>query len=172
LIKVTESNIKRISESVLCDRLDYLYDLNRTSCNEHKLIEVELDKRATYFCEIQSKKKAEKAKLKAKQEELHQAFMKIKSQNSKINIMDAMVFEFGDDFTKDYIVEDFSITSNVHSCNHKNNNYWEFETIKQTKRKLKYLIYWRVYDKYFRNNLTQESLNRLKERVIQLKGAV
>lgn len=154
------SKYTKLSEEYLYDRLDMLSE----DSQEFKDIDAELDRRA----EIYNKEQELVALIKKQQEEekaqLIQEFEAIQSEHNVRIVCKAMVIEFGDEFIDNYHISDhYTVTSLVAS---NNINSWECEDRESALNKVNQLVYYRVYDKYFRDGPTDETLLKLKSRIM------
>jgi len=141
-------------------------DLDHTC--EYECLDCELD---DIVSEITRLQEAEAIKQKEREEALIREFDEINELNTKRVVTLAMVMEFGEEFRDNYIIDD---TYTVYSHARKNeffndNDSWECEDSMEAKAKVNQLIYYRVYDHYFRNGPTHEILVRLKNRIMEIK---
>ncbi len=149
-------------------RMERLEDMNQDESKIYQTLDRQLDELVEEILklETQEKKVREQRAL-----ELAREFAEITKINSERIIMKAMVEEFGTDIIQDYIIDD---TNTVYSNAKKqeyfgDNKSWECEDLVQAKAKIHQLVYWRVYNNYFRHGCATEHITRLKERIIMIK---
>lgn len=158
-------NLNKMSEDAIIDLMEREYDKNPESGLLIKL-DAELDRRAEIYNKQQEQIKLQKQK----EEEIRQALLaqynKIVEETGQRVTMKAMVAEFGYEYLQNYYV-DSSYT--VHSfAESKTNATWECEDINQANKKVEQLIYYRVYDKYFRDGPTNSTLERLQAKIVEV----
>ena len=80
------------------------------------------------------------------------------SELIKAGRMVAVVEEFGSEFVDNYtITESFMVVSSCFNPRNPNGtNCWQFNSLEEAQTKKFQLIYWRVYDRYFRNGAPAE----------------
>lgn len=162
-----KNRILNLSEDYLYNRLDDLFDQGKEDSEEYVLIDTELNKRANRA--IISKRAQQQLELEQKieRERLTQEFEKITRDNGKLNTMKAMVNEFGEEFKEDYYIDPENTVRSLCDVRHiEDIRKWECEDVFQAAAKVDQLIYYRVYDKFFRDGPTVETLDRLMSRII------
>ncbi len=163
MITVNTDNVVKLSEGVLCERQDALYDQGQIESDEYVLIEAELDRRAS-LCRLYdlNKKKIEIAKQTELQNRITE-YEELRQSLGKRVTMRAMVDEFGHEFIEQYhIDQDFKVHSACFNIRNPNQpNVWQCGSRKEATNKVFYLVYWRVYDRYFREP-DNTSIVRLK----------
>lgn len=172
-MKVTKANISKIYEDTLYNKLDELDEQNLEKSEEYRFIEAEIDRRVAIYIKNKETEDRAKQQTKEKQDALLAEFVELQKTNTKNVVMKAMVAEFGDDFRDDYILDaNYTINSLCKAAEYFDvTNTWEHESLEDANAKLNQLIYWRIYDNYFRNGPTQNVINRLTTQMITLKKA-
>lgn len=131
-------------------------------------IEEELDRRADIYNMKQEQIKEVERKFQEKRAALIAEFEALREENGERNIMLAMVKEFGDEYTDNYHIDS---QYDVHSyAQDKEQSTWPCEDLATAKKKVNTLIYYRVYDKYFRDGPTDDILDRLKVQIIEMSN--
>lgn len=159
----------KLSDEKLCAVLDELYDQGKTNTREYALIEREIAHRdAVHEADMNKKKLIEKEKAEQLQA-LRDSFAQIEVTYSKGIISRAMKEEFGEEFIQDYEITDaFVVISHCKNPHNKNlNNVWECGSFDEAQKKLLQLLYYRVYDRYFREP-SEESIVRLEAAIAEL----
>lgn len=126
-----------------------VFDSHGENSDEYKLVAKILDAKETKYIEAKERADKEAAEKKAKMEQFR-IEIKQKLEGSSIRKMDAVYQAFGDQYINDYVVDEqqFIIKSLVARENQ--NDMWHLDDIDSLNRKLKNLIYDRVYDNYIR----------------------
>ena len=161
-IETLKLTLHKKSLSWIEREVERLEEQGLDASEQYKIIDAELDHRLAIKCQAETA-----AKLKADQErqELENELKKLNEINDEKVVMRAMVLEFGSDFIDDYHIDDvFTVHSIVKNCEN-----WECESPEDANKKIEQLVYWRVYDNYFRDGPTREDLSRLQERIITIK---
>ena len=167
-IKVIKaSNLTRMSEDWLYDKLEELEE-SKNNLKLMKQISDELDKRAELY---NKKVEAEKEKKRIEEQcrqQLLQEFEDIKEKNGSRITMRAMAEEFGDNYDGDYYIDNnYTIYSMCGSTMNINESWGCDDYVSATKKKNQ-LIYYRVYNDYFRYGATPDILDRLRSKIIQI----
>lgn len=163
--------IARMSETGLYNLLDKLYDEGKENTEEYQQIDAELDRRAQKSVEAEKAKKQKEKEQKERREELKRQVDELKKKNKR-GTMAAMVAEFGDEFRDDYYINgDNEVRSLCDSSKYrleKIDCWGPYEDINDAAVKVDQLIYYRVYDNYFRHGPTDEVFNRLMTKIIEM----
>lgn len=155
-------NFQKQSTEKLEALLDSLYDKGLENSKDAQEIDAELNARASKSTQIKLDKEAAKA---AEAARIQQLFDDLAETHSKRIRMKAMVQEFGGEFEGDYKVDFEKLTIESFSYNSRNPNaqkFWEHKSVADTKKHLHELVYWRVYDHYFRTDIKESDILRLK----------
>lgn len=161
----------RFSEDALYRLLDNLFEAGKENTDEYKVIDAELDRRA----EIENKRKEtirqRKEKEKAEREELKKRFDELMEDNKRC-AMHAMAVEFGDDFGlwDDYHIDnDYTMTS---LCDVKDEDKKQVchESREDAEKTVRTRVYYRVYERLFRDGPSAETLDRLMTRILKMKS--
>lgn len=152
MVTVTILNITKLSEDFLYDRLDALYDLGSVDSDEYILIDSELDRRNAVLIESERREKEAELARQVEMERLIKEYESIRDSNGSRVTMRAMVEEFGNEFQGNYSIDDRLrvLSSCFNPRNPNQQNVWQCSSIDDANKKVFYLIYWRVYDRYFR----------------------
>lgn len=158
------------NEDWLYRRQEQLEIESKTSSDEYKNIEAELNRRADLH---NLKQQFEKSKVEAKKKQIEEAIAEYEAviaEHGEGVTMKAMTLEFGDVIKEDYYIDDqYTVISLAGSTNENNNTAWYFECIEDARAKIEQLVYWRVYNKHFRDGADSETLLRLKMKIVELK---
>lgn len=158
--------LKKMSEDALVNMLDAEFDKDPES-NLVKAIDAELDKRAEEFNLKQATLEAEQQHIAENSQALIDEYETVVTKSGKRVVQFAMVCEWGDEFD-DYYIDDNCTLYSVCERHANNASEWEHESVDDALKKMYELQYYRIYDKYFRHGPTQETLERLKIRVIRV----
>lgn len=103
--------------------------------------------------ELQSQINASRARQIKEREDARQAILDRITVLAKEGRMAAVVEEFGQQFAGDYsYTDDFQVRSAAYNERNPNlQNTWQFSSKEECLEKINLLIYWRVYDHYFRD---------------------
>lgn len=160
MLKITESNVSRISEDVLFNVLNNLDE----SDPQFKIIDAELNRRAelsrTQALKTKELKMRHLVLVQSISNEIHVIF---EGFNGPKTLM--LIEKLGQDFIDNYTIDPETFTVHSHvaclSYNGEVNNRWEFETMEEANRKKAKLIYDRIYDRYMRD-ATVDNLEYLR----------
>lgn len=160
-------NLSKMSEDALVALMEREFDKDENS-PLIDTIDRELDKRAALYNikqqKIEQQKKYEEEKRKALLEE----YNSIVEQTGQRVTIKAMVAEFGHEYEENYHIDScYTVHSYAES---KSNDSWECEDLASAHKKVEQLIYYRVYDKYFRHGPTNETLDRLRAKIVEVLG--
>jgi len=157
-------NLAKISE----DKLIQLMEDNENNEELVSIIDRELDNRAAILSTQQEAIKTAKIEKELLRQQLLKEYEHIKQTNGEKVTMKAMVIEFGDIFVDNYHIDN---AHNVHSnCSSINNgdSCWSCGDLDEAQKKVNQLIYYRVYDVFFRNGPTNETLDRLTIKLMEI----
>ena len=158
--------IKKLSDSRLEDILDLLSDNGDSSSAYYLMINNELNLRAQLENLLVEKKKQKELEKELKLQALAEELEALRTSSSKRVVMKAMVEEFGGEFKDDYKVnyEKFTVESMVKSKYADESGAWAYSNIEDALYQVHVLIYYRVYNQYFRNvdSSTEGNLLRLR----------
>lgn len=172
MVTVTILNVTRLAEDFLYDRLDALYDQGLVESDEYVLIDSELDRRNSILREKERREKEAELAKQVEMERLIKEYESVRDSNGSRVTMRAMVEEFGNEFEGNYLIDDQLrvLSSCFNPRNPNQQNIWQCSTLEEANKKVFYLIYWRVYDRYFREP-ESVSITRLKAAITAiLKG--
>ncbi len=160
MLKVTISNVTRLSEDALYNALEGLPESHPDSV----LINAEIDRRiesAQRLVQKQHQMQLESIRLThAIQDEIQAIFAGYKGKKTLI-----LIESLGQEFIEDYTICDksFTVVSLVaHRSNYDVPSKWEFDTIEKAISKKAQLIYYRIYEKFMRD-ATQDNLEILQK---------
>lgn len=168
-----KSRVMKLSEDVLYGMLDQLYDDGKEDSEEYRIVDAELDKRAQQMNDAKERKKELERQEQEHREELKKKFEEISEKNGKRCTMKAMVLEFGEEYRDDYYIDpDNTVRSLCNSSSFKLEQIdrWECEDVHEAAKKVDQLIYYRVYNDYFRDGPTEEILTRLMTKIVEIKS--
>lgn len=169
--RITVENIKRFSEDYLNARLDFLADCGLEFSPEFRLIDAHLDS-------LSEQMVAEEANRLAKEQADREAFARqleeLNNKRGKRVVMSAMVAEFGSEFYGNYsILTEDDIWVVKSSCTNPRNSQlkdtWSFNSHVDATQKIETLVYYRVYDNYFREP-DLNNIRRLKAAILDMLG--
>lgn len=151
MVKVTEQNVRRLSENVLVEASNHAHDTKDS--HTETLIENELNRRHAVESVVLSQRQVREQAFLIETHRLETLVQNLFNQcdEGKVKLL---VSAFGKDFIEDYIIDriELNITSLVaskFSCNL--NSYWEYETETQLDIHLTKLLYDRIYTKFMRD---------------------
>ena len=150
-------------------RLERLEDSGDDESKLYRTLDGQLDE---LISEINVLEEQDRKAREARATQLAREFAEITKLNSERVIMKAMVEEFGTEMISDYIIdEQYTVYSNARKCEYfGDSKSWECSDMAEANTKVYQLVYWRVYNHYFRHGCTPEHLTRLKERIIIIKS--
>ncbi len=167
---VLMNNISKLSEDYLAKTHDKLCVEGREQTALGLAIDCELDRRATIFnAAVEVRKEAERQK-ESRLQVLRDSYADIELVFGRGRVSQAMRNEFGEEFIEDYEITDkFTVLSHCKNTRNPNlNNVWECGNHEEAQKRLLKLIYYRVYDHYFRNP-SEESMVRLEAAIAELQ---
>lgn len=150
LTELTESRLRRMSLDQLSDLEGQVYDQHGEDSVQYKMVLKVMESKENLVIRAEERLKEEAEKKKAETELLRTKIQDMLSESS-IRKMDAIYQVFGHEYINDYVLDtqNFIIKSLV--AGDTQNDLHHLEDIDALNRKLKTLIYDRVYSRYIRN---------------------
>lgn len=165
MVKITLHNIKMVDEDLLCEELDRLFDLELTATAIYKAIEKELEDRAERFTKLEElRKQREKERIErvaALRLDIENALSRMTDERKR----DVLIRHFGHHFADDYeVTYDFIVISKVAKQHHQGEYHCDNQD--EADEKLSVLLYYRIYDSFFRDTDDEERLIRFHEALL------
>lgn len=136
--------------------------------DEYKAIDAELNRRADVFnIREQSRKTEEQVKKQAMAKAIADYEALIAKHGNGVTGK-AMILEFGDVFRQDYFIDSFYTVNSYVAGENCAAQFWPCEDLETAKNKVNQLIGYRVYDKYFRQGADNETIVRLKSKIMEI----
>lgn len=163
-------NLSKRAEDWLYQRQEQLESLSLQSSEEYKQLDDEINRRADMFnLKSQAAKNAEEEKKRVYEAAVAEYEAVIAEHGQRVT-MKAMSLEFGESIRENYYIDNiYTVHSLAKTLDDKSSNTWPFETLEDAKNKVEVLIYYNVYNKYFRDGADNETLIRLKRKIVEIK---
>jgi hypothetical protein len=156
------------NEDWLYQRVDLLEAQSQQLSDEYKAIDAELNRRADLYNVKEQARKAEELIKKQAMAKALADYEAIIAEHGNGITMKAIALEFGENMREDYIIDSlYTVISQVSPGGA--GQFWPCEDLEAAKNKIEQLIYYRAYDRHFRDGTDNETIVRLKNKIVEMK---